>query len=396
MGIFSRSGTGLSGLSFSNPREVLKDLLQTSSGATLERQVRYNIFNQIVAFKGVKEGIGCSTIVANTALLIAKLGLTVCVIDTSIVSPSQDILLKTTYNDEKEKAVDWFEMGFSDKSVLNLSSIDSRVSVLSFHNRTYVDMLSTSDNPSLVELALSQLSTKFDILLIDICHEPTNIAATCLQMAQKVIQIWSNGETCLRNVESFIKNNIVLSCAMDKMRYVVTSMTIDSVPTEWDELMRKYHFKHLSHVGLSLEIARIAAQGQTLLNHPTRDKSIQEFNDCITDIVAHLLDINSNIKKSQSIYPPWGTEEGRNDGELQKYYDDIKDYPEISQRAVSKAEGVSNGENSYNSGVYTHNESDNISSDSTSDDSLDLFATEEIVQDAPEETAKKSKFFRRG
>lgn len=393
MGLFNRNGSGISGLSFSNPSDILKDLLQTSSGATLERQVRYNIFNQIVAFKGVKEGVGCSTIVANTALLIAKLGLTVCVVDTSIVSPCQDILLKTDYNDEKK--VDWFEMGFSDKSVLNLSGIDSRVSVLSFHNRTYVDMLSTSDNPSLVELAFSQLSTKFDVILIDICHEPTNIAATALQMSQKVIQIWSNGETCLRNVESFIRNNIVLSCAMDKMRYVVTSMTVDSVPTDWEEILKKYHFKHLSHVGLSLEIARVAAQGQTLLNFPTRDKSIQEFNDCITDIVAHLLDINSDIKKSQSIYPPWGTEEGRNDGELQKYYDNISDYPEISQRAVSRAEGVSNGENTYNSGVYTHSEDDDTSSDSVSKDELDSFTAEDTVQDTSSET-KRNKFFRRG
>lgn len=416
MGLFKSSGSGLSGLSVTNPRDLLQDLLKTASGASIERQVRYNIFNQIVAFKGVKEGIGCSTLVANTAISIARLGLTVCVLDTSMLCPCQDILLKTDFLDYRDKvggdgkAHDWYEIGFSDRSVLNLSHINNRISVLSFQNRTYRDMAGTSDSTDLVELTLTQLQTKFDIILIDVSHEPTIISSACLQMAHKIIQVWSNGETCLRNVENFLTSLGTLSCSMDKMRYIVTSMTVDDVPTEWDELMKKYHFKHLAHVGMSMEIARISAQGQVLFNCPSRDRSIQDFNDCVTDITCHLLGIDANTQKLKSTYPAWDIEEGRNDGTLKEYYDNISDYPEVSQRAVDETDGVTSGENSYSSGIYSEKSDDTDSSEYggnefETDESLDLFSDDNsnnssfndsgIIEDTPSEKPKRS-FFRRG
>ena len=59
------------------------------------------MFYQIFAFKGVADGVGTSTLVANVALALADLGLTVLVMDTSMLHPVQDILLKTKYSMKK-------------------------------------------------------------------------------------------------------------------------------------------------------------------------------------------------------------------------------------------------------------------------------------------------------
>lgn len=342
MGFIKSTGKGLKGVSIEDPRTILTDLLRTSSGSSVERTMRYNIFYQIVAFKGIKDGLGCSTIVANTALAMARLGLNVCVVDTSILSPSQDILLKTNYkNAKKNEVVDWFDMGFTGKSVLNISSIDKKISVLSFQNRTMIDLLSTSDNESLVDLAFTQLVTKFDIVLVDLCNEPSCISTTAMQLAHKVVQIWSDSEVVLRSVESFIQNNIICSCSMDKMRSVVTSNTYDEVTTDWDSLMKKYHFKHIAHVGKSEEIAKRSVTGQAIYNSVTSDAGIQQFNDCITDIVCHLLDINSETGKAIGTYTFDDVVEGRVDGTLSQLYQNASDYPEISQKAVDQQTGVS-------------------------------------------------------
>lgn len=385
MGFIKSNGEGLKGVSVTDPRLIFTDLLKTSSGVSYERSLRYNIFYQFVAFKGVRDGIGTSTIVSNTALAMAKLGLNVCVVDTSILNPCQDILLKTNYDREnkKEGVTDWFSMGFTRNSVLNISGIDRKVSVLSFKNRTIVDLLSTQDSAAAVELAFSQLATKFDIILVDICNEPTNISTTAMQLSHKLIQVWSNSVTTMRNVENFITNNVICSCSMDKMRYVVTSMTVDDIPTNWDELMKKFHFKHLAHVGMSMEIAHMLATGRILFNAAVNSPDVQQFNDCITDIVCHLLNINPETGKSNATYTPAGVIND-NSNSKEKFAEVKQDYPEV-------------GEKGYQD---TSASEDYIKSYESSDDDLDLFDEEpapaaEAVQEATPAKAKRG-FFGRG
>lgn len=333
MGLFSSKGKEYSEKTVNapSPSEILTGMLKATSGSELSRTLRYNIFYQIVAFKGVKDGLGCSTIVANTALALANLGLTVCVIDTSILNPCQNDLLHTNYKDiDPKKSDDWFSLGFTKYSVLNQSKLSSKISVLGFKDRTIIDLASTADTEALVQLAYTQLATKFDIILVDVCSEPSNITMAAMQYAHKIIQVWSNAPHVLRNVEQFVKNATILSIPTDKMRYVVTSMTVDDIPMNWESVMDKYKFKHLAHVGMSLEIARILATGKMVYEFASRHEDIAEFNECILDIVGHLVTPIKNVKRV-GYYDPENIEDGRTEGVLQqKYADTINDYPEVS------------------------------------------------------------------
>lgn len=278
-----------------DPKQVLASMLKAFSGSSFGRDTGYNIFYHIIGFKGVVPGVGCSTIVANTALALADLGLSVCVFDTSILHPCQDVLLKTNYSEKpRNSRIDWLDMPFSKESPLNISKYNKQVSVLSFYgkDRTVLDMLGTLDSEEAVDIALRVLEPKFDMILIDLCDEPTNIATTAMQKSQQVIQVWSDSIPCLVSVPLSVANNITLSCPKDKMRYVIENKTCDDTMLGLDPLYKEYKFRRLSHCGLSYEIARIAGLGNALWKYPLMEKTIEDFNFMIIDIVTYLLDID--------------------------------------------------------------------------------------------------------
>lgn len=293
MGLFSKvDESKTSNLKIKDPRELYNSVLKGTSGASVTRDLKYNIFYQVYAFKGIKDGVGTSTLVANTAIAIAELGLSVLVIDTSVLQPSQDTLLNTNldnYDDDKIK--DWFDLPYTKQSVLHQSHINNKVSVLSFHKRNVIDVLSTNDNSSLVDLALTMFHTKFDIILIDCCHELTSINTTALQMSQQVIQVWTDTPTVLANLDMFITNCVTLSCPMDKMRNVIFSKLGREAMGSMDGLLKQYRFKKLTSFIDSEACNFILTLGKVLWQYPSNDKDVIDYTNSIIDIVALVLNI---------------------------------------------------------------------------------------------------------
>jgi hypothetical protein len=80
------------------------------------------------------------------------------------------------------------------------------------------------------------------------------------------------------------------------MKNIITSNTVDDVETDWDVIMKKYHFKHLAHVGKSMDIARLIAIGKEPYDYVSDSEDIEEFNDCINDICAKILGIQIDKK----------------------------------------------------------------------------------------------------
>lgn len=311
MGILSNKEK-LQNMTAKDPRQIFYSALKQSSGAAYSRNVKFDLFYNVYAFKGVVEGVGCSTLVANTAVAIAQAGVTVCVIDTSVLSPVQDILLKTseavTSHAVDEEHLDWFDMPYTRKSVLHVSKINTNVSVLSFRGkqRGIVDVLSTSDSALLVDMALTELHSKFDIILIDCCHELTEVNTACLQQAQRVIQVWSDAPSVVGCLEGFITNSITLSSPMDKMRNVVCSKMCRDIMGGVDELLKQYKLNCVAKSYMSEEVYLQIVSGKCIWGCVSSDKDITAYNDCIADIACLILNIkpeeietdNSELQKS--------------------------------------------------------------------------------------------------
>ena len=309
----------LSELTIKNPRQAFNDILKQVSGASTTRNTTYQIFYQIVAFKGVVDGVGTSTIVANTALALAELGVSVCVVDTSILYPVQDLLLKTDYKDrKKEDRIDWFDMPYTSSSPLHISKLNNKISVLSFagKDRGITDILSTNDNAALVDIAFTALHNKFDLILVDSCSEMTTVNATAVQMSQQVIQVWNDSPTVVNSIDNFITNQGVLACALDKMRYVIFSKITSEVMGNLNELLAQYRLRKLAETEFSKSIYDIICIGKPLWQHLSKDQDVINYTDSIIEIALHLL--NEDRKKKGGTITSNDIMEGKVNGTVHK------------------------------------------------------------------------------
>ncbi len=298
MNIFSKSvKEKAASLQAKDPRQMVSDLMKHTSGENKGRELRYNLFYRFIAFKGVADGVGCSTLVSNVALALSELDLTVCVIDTSMLAPVQDYLLNTTSLDGKKDAKDWFDLPFTKESVLHISKKTKKVSVLSFHagNRGVIDALSQSDSETLVERAFEELEKNFDIILIDSCSELTKVNTACLQKAHKVIQLWNDTPHILANVSNFVDNSATLACPLDKMRFVVYSKCSRNVIGNMDEVLAKYKLKKLGTTYSSEVLTRILVQGAVLYQFASEDEDVIAYTECVIDIIAHICALDTKL-----------------------------------------------------------------------------------------------------
>lgn len=286
------------------PKDVFESLLKQVSGAKYTREIQFDLFYQIYGFRGTVEGIGTSSIVANTALAIAQAGVNVLVIDTSILAPVQDILLKTAYSQNQENLdtrVDWFDLPYTRNSVLHPSGLDNKISVLSFYGkkRGIIDMLSTNDSKTLVESAIEEYRRQFDVILIDICHEPTAIVMECLHVAQRIIQVWNDSPTCLSNLECEINNLVTLACPLDKLRNVVYSMTCRESIGNCDTLLKQYRLSKLTEIHQSEHVYLSSCTESSFWYSNSSHKDIVEYNLAIIDIVKYILNIKTLEEKEK-------------------------------------------------------------------------------------------------
>ena len=282
-----------------DPKKVFEDILKQVSGASLTRQSKFKIFYQIIAFKGVCDGVGTSTLVANTALALADLGLNICVVDTSILSPSQDVLLKSNYvgtDLDMDKRLDWFDMPYTKRSPLHSSTLNNKISILSFYGkqRGITDILSTMDNDTLVQIAITELHNKFDLILIDCCQEMTCVNTTALQMSQRVIQVWNDTPSVIENIDNFITNQVVLSCPLDKMRFVICSKTNPDVIGNLNSLIDQYRLTKVTTTVESRAIGRVLCMSKPLWQYPSSEEDIVSYTNSIIEIVEMILNMGND------------------------------------------------------------------------------------------------------
>ena len=319
-----------------DPKEIFTEAVKMTSGSGQIRHVAYNIFYEVVAFYGITDGIGTSTLVANVALALAETGITICVVDTSMLNPVQDVLLNTSEADEVDDGqehLDWFDMPYTKKSPLHVSKYKKNISVLSFKSKKkqhgVVDFLSTNDSDTLVDIALTTLHGKFDLILIDCCHELSSVNTACLQQAQQIIQVWNDSPICLANLENFITNSMTLSCPLDKMRNVVFSKCCKDIMGNMDEVLKQYRCTKIAENYISEELYLLNVNGKVLYNVESTNALVQDYTDCIIRVVLHLLNIDIEGKPTGS-FTSNDIMEGKVEGTLHKELKDFNDKLEES------------------------------------------------------------------
>jgi cellulose biosynthesis protein BcsQ len=312
MGIFNKlisedTTAKLQNLTVRDSGEVYKDLLKYASGTGHARKA-YHLYNSIVGFKGVREGIGTSNIVANTALTLAKLGVSVCVIDISIMSPTQDMLLGTKALDLSvpiKDRFDWFDMHYADSSVTHISKYASNLSVLSFYgkSRNVLDVISVRDNETLVTLALDTLTPKYDIILVDFSNEPTKINVELMHRAQIIYQVVNDSPVALDSLDSFVDAMSFYSVPMAKYNRVIVSGISQKLMGNLDSLLERYNYTKVATTVFSEEVDKAIKQGKMIVDYASGSDAINTYTVAILDLVRELISTDEvmGIKSSAEI-----------------------------------------------------------------------------------------------
>lgn len=305
--------------------KIISGVLKTISGADTTRLSKFNIFNKIIGFKGVIDGVGCSTVVANIAVELAKRGVNVCVVDTAIMYPTQSLLLKANeFAKEEINDKDWFSIGATDSTsgIIKNSKYSNSIGILGFNQKhTIVDFCSTYDNEALVEVAFNIIERLYDVILVDLSNECSNISTVSAIKCHTIYQVWSDEYIAMSSIESFLQNMLISSIQSEKIRTVIINKNGDLPDDNLNELLKKYRFEKLADIPYSYEYAMKSRKGLLLHELATKDEQVNKMPDQIGRICDRILGLdaeNSTISGMDIV-------EGKVDGTVSKKMKDRAD-----------------------------------------------------------------------
>lgn len=301
MSLMNKSRNKLDNVQIKSMGEILGDVLKATSGTkSTEGGEDFNIiFNKIVGFRGVRDGLGTSLFVSNLALALANQGMKICVVDTSMLYPVQDTYLKTKIKQvgaQQDEVRDWFDLQYDDKDVLNISSLNQGIVVLSFTERNLTDLTSISDTLELGQGAIDKVSPQFDLVLVDIANEYTSVGLAAMQACDVIYQIWSNDRASLASLDSFISNMMTQAIPYSKMQQVILLSAIEGIMQSLTDVYKRYGFKEVARVGLSEVIARENAVGRLPVTTRTAHEDIEEYKMAIAAVAKLVLNVDDGEK----------------------------------------------------------------------------------------------------
>lgn len=307
MSFVNKSRNKLDNVKIKSVSEILSDVLKATSG-TSSTGVGDDfkiIFNKIIGFRGVRDGLGTSLFVSNLAVALADLGLKICVVDTSMLYPVQDIYLGTEIKKvgtQKNEVKDWFDLMYDSKDVLNISKY-SGVVVLSFTDRNLTDLTSISDTLELGQAAIDKMSPQFDLVLVDLANEYTSVGLAAMQACDVIYQVMSNDRASLNFYDSFVSNMLTQAIPYNKMQQVILLSTIDDIMQleKMEDVLKKYGFIEVARVGLSEVIASENAIGRLPVKTSKIHEDVEEYRMAVASVVKLILNINDMDKEIAGI-----------------------------------------------------------------------------------------------
>lgn len=267
---------------------VLGKALGLFSGEGKELKVSENIlFDKVIGFKGIVEGVGASTVLQNTAIAIAtKTALSVGVIDVSFMFPAQyDLLTNATNTVEVNDIIDFNE----DISEIMYPSKYKNIRVTGFKNRSIVDMMSTRDSGQRIVKIIEEMKKYFDIILIDLGNEYTQTFVEAAIKCNRIYTIVEPSMKCMVNLQKSVNTMASLAIPFYKCRKCIINKAVDNVNAGTINALQDMSFEVMDTVPLSIEIARCGVVGSKLWGAVSKGKDITQFNYAIDKIMSDIL-----------------------------------------------------------------------------------------------------------
>lgn len=266
------------------------DILGTFSGAGSIAVTDKLLFNSIIGFRGIVDGVGCSTIVQGLAHAFAeRTNKRVCVVDTSILYPTQYAFLCNPFDAEARATLkDWFSV----EATIPERIIDTRykrISLLGCYNRRLIDAFSSVDSIKLVDDTFDLLKDLFDVVLVDLSHEWSQVSMAAAVKCNKIFTVVDPSAKCVNNITQSLNNFASAAVPFRKFDECIVSRYTYKGVTGLDQVLSKNKLETVAVIPFSEAIYEAGNFGKSCWGLATPDYGVSEYNDAIDTILRSLV-----------------------------------------------------------------------------------------------------------
>lgn len=262
---------------------ILSKFLSALSGNNDLKVSEQLLFDKVIGFRGIVPGCGTSTIVQNVAIALSeKTKYTVCVLDTNFMYPIQYPLLVKAEDDNKHLDIlDYTK----DISKITMATDYNNVYLVRLNNRNIIDMLSGKDNDAILNKLISALKSYFDIVLVDISTEYTNISVNAAIKCNKIYQVADTSLKSLYNIKKSLNTMVTLAVPLAKAYNVILNKDLPNILLGTNSALEEAGLHLVGTIPLSVDIASYCASGKKIYGATTINKEITAFNRVIDRLV---------------------------------------------------------------------------------------------------------------
>lgn len=260
----------------------------SGEGAIAEQEVM--LFNKIIGFRGIVEGVGTSTIVQGLANAFSdRTKLRVCVVDTSILYPSQYAFLCNPFSEDAKSVLkDWF----STEVTLPERIIDTRfrhISLLGCYNRRLTDAFSTTDTLKLVEETFETLKGLFDVILVDLSHEWSQVAMCSARQCNKIFTVVDPSARCVNNMLQSLNNLAICAVPFHKYCTAIISKYSPNGMLGLEAIMKRAKLIPVAQIPFSQQIFEAGTMSKSCWGLSSISYEVEQYNTVIDQILCSIV-----------------------------------------------------------------------------------------------------------
>lgn len=265
-------------------------MISGNSGLKVSKQLLYD---KVIGFRGIVSGVGTSTVLQNVAIALSEnTRYRVCVLDTNYLYPVSYPLLVNEADTDKRK--DFLEYG-EELSEVATKTKYRNLTLFSLCNRGIVDMMSSKDSDTTVERLIKSLKAHFDIILVDLSHELSNISAHFAVKCNRIINVADQSLRCIYNLRKSLNTMATLAVPFAKANVVVYNKVLADVNSNTKAALQDIGLNILAEIPFSKEIAVAGVSGRRLYASATSSNDIYAFSgaiDTLVDVITQKTPLN--------------------------------------------------------------------------------------------------------
>ena len=265
------------------------DLLGMISGNGEADSSEKLLFNNVIGFRGIVDGVGCSTIVQGLANAFSdRTRKKVCVVDTHILYPAQYSLLCRGLTSDASSMRDWLSLELElPKRIIDTKF--KRVSLLGCYNRRITDAFSTADSMALVDTTFDKLKELFDVILVDLSHEFTQISACSALKCNRIFTVVDPSAYCLSNITQSLNNLATSAVPFSKFKNVIVNKSTPKGINGLSLALNRNNLNAVATIPFSKDIYQCGVSGNSVWGNASSSYGIEVFNSAIDNLLCSIV-----------------------------------------------------------------------------------------------------------